>query len=293
MPLGKIFWVNFSVYAGISACLPICSFIGLLRKGSIVSHLWFEIAWLLIVSGCDGYLIQRQAKFWPEFEYYGKMYFDDPYLAVSIVSYVLAVMGLAIDIGLSLLWSGYLGITAWLNRSKYPTIWISHIQDFPWLLPGGSSDQFPGPVQLIFGAPRQTPPSKSIPAGLKRWFLGSTMFRRDSLEPISHSLLRGTVALALWVAVIAYAIINCVIKPIGQFALPKGLPSKLLLQDSHPMEKYGNITGFVALDVAPASQFAWEKENWPYTDEQTVAIQGGIRATVTDPSSGEGDLRLI
>ncbi|KAG8924722.1 hypothetical protein FRC01_011131, partial [Tulasnella sp. 417] len=103
----------------------------------------------------------------------------------------------------------------------------------------------------------------------------------------------GSVALVLWVAIIAYAILNCVINPIGQFAPPKGLPSKLLLQDRHEMTKYGNITGFIdgfqALGVAPIYQFPPETDSvrWSYTLEEFVAIFRGIRATFTDPLIGE------
>ncbi|KAG8924721.1 hypothetical protein FRC01_011130 [Tulasnella sp. 417] len=266
--LGKSFWVDFYVYIGVSLCLPFFSFIGLWREGIVLSHLWFEVAWLLGVSGFDGYLMRRQATFWPSFQDYGKVYFDDPYLALSKVSFALSLLGLLLDLIISLGWSGYLLVVAFLNHRKYRTIWVAEVQNFPWLLPRGLPDRFPGPVRFIFGAPRQTPASKSIPAGLKR-------------------LVRGTVALAAWVAIIAYAIFNCVINPLHQFTGTKGLPTRSLLQDSHDVQTFGNITGFIALNVAPLTQFLSDSGDLEYPDEMVAAIVNGIKATAINPLTGE------
>lgn len=240
------------------------SFIGLFRRGPVVTHLWFEITWLLAISGFDGCksdafarlkrltdwccedLIWRQTKFWPPFKSYAQFYLDDPYLTISIVSYVLTVIALTIDIVLSLLWSGYLFKTAWQRFKEYSPIWVSEVQDFPWLNKGRLSDEFPGPFQLIFGASRGSSPFKSILGGLGRWFQGSTMFRQfDDVEPIAYSLIRGAVAVLAWVALIIYAILNCVINPVRQFTFPGGLPTRFLLKDSLKQMKYGNINGFI------------------------------------------------
>ncbi|KAG8923604.1 hypothetical protein FRC01_012563 [Tulasnella sp. 417] len=288
--LGKSYWIDFSVYAGVSACLSLFSFIGLFRDAIFVSHLWFEMVWLLLVAGFDGFLIWRQAKFWPSFRSYGKEYYDDPYLTLSTVSFALTLIGLIVDLLLSLYWSGFLCRTGWKNRTKYRTIWVSEVQNFPWLLPRGLPDRFRRPVQVVFGAPRETSPFKTIPADLKRWFRYSSMFRQTGpLEPISHSLIRGTVALAAWVAIIAYAVVNCVVSPLHQFTKPEGLPTKSLLQDSHGMKTYGNITGFIVLNVAPLSQFPSNNSEtgWEYPTEIDGAIFDGIQAAVLDPLSNE------
>ncbi|KAG8923603.1 hypothetical protein FRC01_012562 [Tulasnella sp. 417] len=283
--LGKKFWTDFSVYAGVSACLPLFSFIGLLREGAIVSHLWFEATWLLLVSAFDGYLIWRQKEFWPPFKSYADYYFNDPWLTISIVSYVLTVIGLVADLCLSLFWCGVLGKIVFQNRSQLPAILFSEVQDFPWLKKELSNQSL---VERIIGVPRQNPPRKSIPEGLKRWFLGSTMFRRfDPIEPLTHSVARGVLATAFWVVLIAYAILNCVINPVRQFTLPKGLPSNFLLQDSRDTVTFGHINGFIALNVTLISELSPGSDGWYYPDEMCNNIAGGIRASVRNPLSGE------
>lgn len=192
---------------------------------------------------CSG-LIWRQAKFWPPLKFYAGFDLNDPYLTTGTVSYVLTVILLPVDLGLSLFWSGFLGITAWKNRKIYPTIWVLGAQDFPWLVPTRPLDPFPSLFRLIVGAPRQ--PLHSIPGNLKRWLLSSTMFRRfGSIEPIAHCIARGVLATVLWAALIAYAILNCLINPVRQFTQPEGLPTRFLLRDSVNVATYGHVNGFI------------------------------------------------
>ncbi|KAG8899817.1 hypothetical protein FRC00_000890, partial [Tulasnella sp. 408] len=112
------------------------------------------------------------------------------------------------------------------------------------------------------------------------------MFRKSGpLEPFSHSLLRGTAASLAWVAIIAFAVFNCVINPIHQFTQAKGLPSRSLLQDSHNMTTFGNITGFIVVDVVPASQYTDEY----FPQDLVYAITEGFTGEVwdSDPSRTE------
>ncbi|KAG8915147.1 hypothetical protein FRC00_007310 [Tulasnella sp. 408] len=121
------------------------------------------------------------------------------------------------------------------------------------------------------------------------------MFRKSGpLEPYSHSMLRGAVALAAWTAIIAFAIFNCVINPVRQFTKPKGLPTRSLLQDSHAMTTYGNITGFIVLDVVPVPQATtFVTDDGKYSQEMEAAILAGITANVMNSSTNEGELQFI
>ncbi|KIO21831.1 hypothetical protein M407DRAFT_28599 [Tulasnella calospora MUT 4182] len=103
---------------------------------------------------------------------------------------------------------------------------------------------------------------------------------------MSHSLARGVLATVFWIAVIAYAILNCVINPVRQFTLPKGLPTNFLLQDSRETVTYGHINGFIALDVVSFSQLP-SVNGWGYSDEICNSIAGGIRASFSNPLSNE------
>lgn len=176
--------------------------------------------------------------------------YDDPYLTISIVLYVLTVAGLVIDLALSLFWSGFLCTAAALNHGNHRGIWFSHAQKFQWLSRKAPSNLDFTPGQLIVGTPSRPPPKQSIPTGLKNWLLESTMFRRfGELEPLSYCLLRGGVALLFWIVLLAYAILNCVINPIRQFTLPKGLPTKSFTQDSRVTNTFGHISGFIVSGI--------------------------------------------
>lgn len=192
-------------------------------------------------------LISKQAQSWPPFTKWAQNGSGDPYLTTSLVLYVLAAAGLAIDLLPSLLWSGFLCATAALNHKKHPGIWFSHVQKFPWLSDQASASGIPRPRwrQLILGAPSERPATKSIPDGVTSWLLNSTMFRRSGTEPLSHGLLRGGLALILWAILVACGILYCVINPIRQFSLLQGLPKRLLTQDSHPKSTFGHISGFI------------------------------------------------
>lgn len=146
---------------------------------------------------------------------------------------------------LSLLWSGFLFTTAWVNRNYWARIWLCQAQDMPWLLPEEQQPQPPTRLQVIIGRPRLSR-SSTILGGLKRWILEQTMFRRfGHLEPLSHCLIRGGVAILFWIILLAYGILNCVIDPIRQFTLAKRLPTNYLMEDSQTTTTFGHVNGFI------------------------------------------------
>ncbi|KAG8955067.1 hypothetical protein FRC04_009524 [Tulasnella sp. 424] len=90
-------------------------------------------------------LIVRQTTFLVPLTDVSEPYYDNPYITASAVLYGLTVAGLAVDLLLSLFWSGFLGATAKFNKIKYPRIWVSHAQDFPWLSDKRSTSDTPQP----------------------------------------------------------------------------------------------------------------------------------------------------
>lgn len=249
----------------------------------------------------------KQTSYWPPFEKWSQKSYNDPYLTVSVVLYVLTVTGLAIDLALSLYWSGFLWTTAALNHRSNPWIWFSHAQKIPWLSDKPQHSNIPRPHQLVIGAPSQPPASKSIPTGLKAWLTTSTMFRRfGALEPLSYSLLRGGLALLCCVVLLVYGAFHCAIHPISQFTTAKGLPTRSLTQDTRPAVTFGNIAGFIvrvnvlmlskadcgvfqALNVTTLSQFPSHISD-KLSLETCDAIRAGIKANFTNPATGQGEV---
>lgn len=172
--------------------------------------------------------------------------YDNPFLTLSMVLFVLSVAGLVIDLVISFLWSGFLCTAAALNHKEHPKIWFSHAQRFQWLSPKAPKNLDILPRKLIVGIPSRPPARQSIPTGLKCWLLESTMFRRfGDMEPPSYCVLRGALALLFCIIVLAYAVVHCVIYPIRQFTLPKGLPTRSLTKDSRVTDTFGHISGFI------------------------------------------------
>ncbi|KAG9021979.1 hypothetical protein FS837_006816 [Tulasnella sp. UAMH 9824] len=79
---------------------------------------------------------------------------------------------------------------------------------------------------------------------------------------------------------------NCVINPIHQFTQARGLPSRPLLQDSHNMKTFGNISAFMVVDVVPATQYDLSQSS-PFPQGMADAIFGGFWAGVWDPITGK------
>ncbi|KAG9023635.1 hypothetical protein FS837_005679 [Tulasnella sp. UAMH 9824] len=77
---------------------------------------------------------------------------------------------------------------------------------------------------------------------------------------------------------------NCVINPIHQFTQARGLPSRPLLQDSHNMKTFGNISVFMVVDVVPASQYDLSKS---LPQELIDPISEGFEGGVYDPITGQ------
>lgn len=163
-----------------------------------------------------------------------------------MVLFVVSVVGLLIDLVISFLWSAFLCTAAIVNHKERPIVWFSHAQRFQWLSPKAPENLEIPPRHRIVGIPIWPPASQSIPTGLNRWLLGSTMFRRfGDTEPTSYFVLRGVLALLFWIIILAYAVLNCVIYPIRQFTLPKGLPTRSLTKDSRVTDTFGHISGFI------------------------------------------------
>ncbi|KAG8973499.1 hypothetical protein FRB90_009922, partial [Tulasnella sp. 427] len=237
-------------------------------------------------------LIWKQKNVWPSAIDGSSMGLVDRYLAISVVLYWLTIVALSLDIALSLYWSTFLFINACINYSHYPVVWVSHAQDFQWLSSTSRQSGPPTAAQSIAGRKREPPPSKSIRQNVSDWITSATMFRRfGALEPRSHSLIRGGIALLFWIALLAYGVLNCVINPIHQFSLPKGLPSKYLTQDLSAVDTYGRVSGFIAIDVMPANQFLSEftSNTSPAFKAVCQVIQSGLRVAYGSPITGNGD----
>ncbi|KAG8984672.1 hypothetical protein FRB90_005181, partial [Tulasnella sp. 427] len=285
--LGGSFRAEFAIYTGISAGLPLFSFIGLLQESPLTSHVWFEIFWLLGVSGVDGWLIQEQTRFWPPFKEWSQIYIMDPWLTVSRVLYAIALFSLSLDLLLSLIWSISLGRQAWRSRREHPHIWFASAQGFGWLRPGSRPHRVSSIGRAIFGKSKGPSTGKRIMRGFRKFVFGLTPFHRfGTVEPLSYAILRGGLALLFWLILIAYGIKNCVIIPLRQFDPPKGTPIKLLPKDDRYSTTWGHVAGFYTLDVVPVNEIPeYYDTSIQETSDFCYSIRHGIQANVTDPAT--------
>ncbi|KAG8989836.1 hypothetical protein FRB90_002052, partial [Tulasnella sp. 427] len=260
---GKL-WAEFGIYTGISAGLPLFSLIGLLQEAPVTSHVWFEIFWLFVVSGVDGWLIREQTMFWPPFGEWVQIYFMDPWLT-----------------------SIYLGWMAWRSRRKHPHIWFASAQGFSWLRPGARPHRASSIGRRIVGRSKGPSVGKHIMRGFRKFVFGLTPFHRfGTVEPLSYAILRGGLALLFWLILIAYGILNCVVNPLRQFDPPGGKPLRPLAKDNRNSTTWGHVSGFYTLDVVPVDEIPdWDDISTSKTTDMCDSIMNGIQANVTDPSA--------
>ncbi|KAG8857624.1 hypothetical protein FRB96_005642 [Tulasnella sp. 330] len=238
----------FVVYVALSPIWPLCVLLDIYRKGTLVSHIPFELFLVTTLAAFDAYLFPRMVADNTEFQNgtFSRVYFAVEIVALSITMVILGGYAFVL-----------LGITLHSHLCLgRPEVWMAAVRDWRWFdspTPAGDIDidNTNGSslghkvFLLLVGQSRGLGIKSGFYRPLNQFISNHTVFRRViGVEPIWLALIRGTIGLTFLVALVAYGAIQCLQLPLAEDAnnLPVRPIERGLWDRTPPFTSLENVT---------------------------------------------------
>lgn len=183
---------------------------------------------------------------WAPFRFWEDLVSNDPFIMISLMLYILAVIALGLDLILSFLWSVLLlKLCAERFRGRH-SILLLYAADFLWLQSSNGDNHTPPIKKLLLGSPGPHRDLTSVLAALWRWTMDLNAFKNSGgVETTVSCFIRGCSGLIIWAIILGYGIMNSLINPAAQFNRSPGLPMRPLTEDWLDTSLRGNIQGYI------------------------------------------------